>query len=153
MLFAPAPHAARVAIGLSAFLMGAVSDRSTPRFSLAAGLPLSARLTLATGLAPWALSSIPAMVGREFASGWVQGMSWPRSSRAMIHCCMQRERGTVVSARTISHNVGVGMIGPLFHLGRHLFGDWHSAFDAPAAVAVMLPASSVLHDHPHAANS
>jgi MFS transporter, OPA family, glycerol-3-phosphate transporter len=36
----------------------------------------------------------------------------------------------------VAHNVGGGLIGPLFLLGMGLFNDWHAAFYVPAAVAM-----------------
>lgn len=139
-----------IAYGLSKFLMGVVSDRSNPRFFLPAGLLLSAGLTLVMGLVPWALSSIAVMFVLQLANGWVQGMGWPPSGRTMVHWWSQKERGTVVSAWNIAHNVGGGLIGPLFLLGMHLFGDWHSAFYVPAAVAiaVALFAAVTMRDTP-----
>ncbi len=115
-----------IAYGISKFVMGAVSDRSNPRFFLPAGLFLSAGIMLVMGLVPWALSSIGVMFALQLANGWVQGMGWPPSGRTMVHWWSQRERGTVVSAWNIAHNVGGGLIGPLFLLGLHWFGDWRS---------------------------
>lgn len=139
-----------IAYGFSKFLMGAVSDRSNPRFFLPVGLLLSAGLTLVMGLVPAALSSITAMFALQLANGWVQGMGWPPSGRTMVHWWSQQERGTVVSAWNIAHNVGGGLIGPLFLLGMHLFGDWRSAFYVPAAVAiaVALFALATMRDTP-----
>jgi len=139
-----------IAYGFSKFLMGAVSDRSNPRFFLPVGLLLSAGLTLVMGLVPAALSSIAAMFVLQFANGWVQGMGWPPSGRTMVHWWSQQERGTVVSAWNIAHNVGGGLIGPLFLLGMHLFGDWHTAFYVPAtvAIAVALFALATMRDTP-----
>ena len=125
-----------IAYGVSKFLMGAVSDRSNPRLFLPAGLLLSAAVMLVMGLAPWATQTIAAMFALQLLNGWVQGMGWPPCGRSMVHWWSQRERGTVVSAWNVAHNVGGGLIGPLFLLGMHWFGDWRSAFYVPAAVAV-----------------
>ena len=125
-----------ISYGLSKFLMGAVSDRSNSRLFLPAGLLLSAGIMFLMGLAPWATSTIPVMFGLLFLNGWAQGMGWPPSGRTMVHWWSQRERGTVVSFWNIAHNIGGGLIGPLFILGMAWFGDWRSAFYVPAAVAV-----------------
>jgi OPA family glycerol-3-phosphate transporter-like MFS transporter len=126
-----------IAYGFSKFLMGVVSDRSNPRLFLPLGLLLSAGLTLVMGLVPGALSSIAMMFALQLLNGWVQGMGWPPSGRTMVHWWSQQERGMVVSAWNIAHNIGGGLIGPLFLLGMHWFGDWHSAFYVPAVVAIV----------------
>ena len=52
-----------------------------------------------------------------FINGWAQGMGWPPSGRTMVHWWSQKERGSVVSVWNVAHNVGGGLIGPLFLLG------------------------------------
>ncbi|MGL5163563.1 MAG: glycerol-3-phosphate transporter, partial [Plesiomonas shigelloides] len=125
-----------IAYGLSKFLMGAVSDRSNPRVFLTAGLLLSAVIFFIMGFMPWATSSIPIMFVLLFLNGWVQGMGWPPCGRTMVHWWSQKERGGIVSIWNCAHNVGGGMIGPLFILGMGWFNDWRSAFYVPAAAAV-----------------
>lgn len=124
-----------IAYGLSKFLMGNVSDRSNPRWFLGAGLLLSAGLMGLMGTQPWATSSIAIMFALLFLNGWAQGMGWPACGRSMVHWWSHGERGRVVSAWNIAHNVGGGLIGPLFVLGMGWFNDWRSAFYVPAAVA------------------
>ncbi|MGL5604817.1 MAG: glycerol-3-phosphate transporter, partial [Plesiomonas sp.] len=125
-----------IAYGLSKFLMGAVSDRSNPRVFLTAGLLMSAAIFLFMGFVPWATSSITIMFVLLFLNGWVQGMGWPPCGRTMVHWWSQKERGEIVSVWNCAHNVGGGMIGPLFILGMGWFNDWRSAFYVPAAAAV-----------------
>ncbi|MGL4985075.1 MAG: glycerol-3-phosphate transporter [Plesiomonas sp.] len=125
-----------IAYGLSKFLMGAVSDRSNPRVFLTAGLLMSAAIFLFMGFVPWATSSITIMFALLFLNGWVQGMGWPPCGRTMVHWWSQKERGEIVSVWNCAHNVGGGMIGPLFILGMGWFNDWRSAFYVPAAAAV-----------------
>ena len=128
--------AVAIAYGLSKFLMGLVSDRSNPRYFLPAGLVMSALVMLLFGFAPWATSSVTIMFVLLFLNGWFQGMGWPPSGRTMVHWWSQKERGGVVSLWNVAHNVGGGLIGPLFLLGLFWFGDWHSAFYVPAVVAL-----------------
>jgi len=127
--------AVSIAYGLSKFLMGSVSDRSNPRYFLAAGLMISAGVMFAFGLLPWATSSISIMFALLFLNGWVQGMGWPACGRTMVHWFSGNERGRTVSIWNVAHNIGGGLIGPLFVLGMAWFNDWHSAFYVPAAVA------------------
>ncbi len=130
--------AVSVAYGLSKFLMGSVSDRSNPRYFMAAGLLMSAGIMLLFGFAPWATSSVTVMFVLLFANGWVQGMGWPACGRTIVHWFSGNERGRTVSVWNVAHNVGGGMIGPLFVLGMAWFNDWHSAFYVPAAVAACI---------------
>ncbi|ARS54553.1 glycerol-3-phosphate transporter [Kushneria konosiri] len=125
-----------IAYGISKFLMGAVSDRSNPRYFLPAGLLCSALIMFLFGFSEWATSSIAIMFVLLFLNGWVQGMGWPPCGRTMVHWWSKHERGGVVSVWNVAHNVGGGLIGPLFILGMAWFNDWRSAFYVPAAVAV-----------------
>ncbi|PTT68927.1 glycerol-3-phosphate transporter, partial [Pseudomonas sp. HMWF007] len=131
-----AMSAIAIAYGLSKFLMGLVSDRSNPRYFLPFGLLVSAGVMFIFGFAPWATSSVTMMFILLFINGWAQGMGWPPSGRTMVHWWSQKERGGVVSVWNVAHNVGGGLIGPLFLLGMGLFNDWHAAFYVPAAVAL-----------------
>ena len=128
--------AVAIAYGLSKFLMGLVSDRSNPRYFLPFGLAMSALVMLLFGFAPWATSSVSIMFVLLFLNGWFQGMGWPPSGRTMVHWWSQKERGGVVSVWNVAHNVGGGLIGPLFLLGLAWFNDWHAAFYVPAVVAL-----------------
>jgi len=130
--------AVSIAYGLSKFLMGSVSDRSNPRYFLATGLLISSGIMFLFGFSPWATSSVTIIFILLFINGWVQGMGWPACGRTMVHWFSGNERGRVVSYWNIAHNVGGGLIGPLFILGMALFNDWHSAFYVPAAFATFI---------------
>ena len=145
-----AMSAVSVAYGLSKFFMGSVSDRSNPRFFLPAGLLVSASVMYLFGFAPWATGSVAMMFGLLFLNGWVQGMGWPACGRTMVHWFSGNERGRTVSVWNVAHNVGGGLIGPLFVLGMAWFNDWHSAFYVPAtaAMCVAVLAFILLRDTP-----
>lgn len=130
--------AVSIAYGLSKFLMGCVSDRSNPRYFLPTGLLISAGVMFIFGFADWATESISMIFILLFINGWVQGMGWPACGRTMVHWFSGNERGRIVSVWNIAHNVGGGLIGPLFILGMAWFNDWHSAFYVPAACATVL---------------
>lgn len=133
-----AMSAVAIAYGLSKFLMALISDRSNPRIFMATGLMLSASVFLVMGFFPWATSSIAIMTILLFLNGWFQGMGWPPCGRVMVHWWSQRERGQIVSIWNTAHNVGGGMVGPLFILGMTLFADWRSAFYVPAIAALVV---------------
>ncbi len=133
--------AVSIAYGLSKFLMGSVSDRSNPRFFLSFGLLLSSAIMLLLGWTNWATSSLGIMFVLLFLNGWFQGMGWPACGRVMVHWWSGRERGQVVSWWNIAHNIGGGLIGPIFLLGIWMFNDdWKSAFYMPALFAIAIAA-------------
>ena len=130
--------AVSIAYGLSKFLMGNVSDRSNPRYFLSTGLLISAAVMFIFGFFPWATESITTIFILLFINGWVQGMGWPACGRTMVHWFSGNERGRTVSVWNVAHNVGGGLIGPLFILGMAWFNDWHSVFYVPAAFATFI---------------
>jgi OPA family glycerol-3-phosphate transporter-like MFS transporter len=94
---------------------------------------------LCLGFAPWATQSITVMFVLLFLNGWFQGMGWPASGRTIVHWSSRKERGAVVAVWNVAHNVGGGLIGPIFLLGLWLFNDdWRSAFYLPAFFALFV---------------
>ena len=124
-----------IAYGLSKFLMGGVSDRSSARKFLPLGLTLSALTTLILGTRA-GLSSVVSMFILQFLIGWFQGMGWPPSGRVMTHWFSQHERGTKMSIWNVAHNVGGALIGPMaavdglvrFLAGRYLLVSCYCRF-------------------------
>jgi len=130
-----------IAYGLSKFLMGSISDRSNPRFFMATGLIASALIMICFGFIPWATSSVTIMFILLLLNGWFQGMGWPPSGRTMVHWWSKSERGEIVPIWNIAHNIGGGLIGPIFLFGLYLFNDdWHTAFYVPAFFALGIAA-------------
>jgi len=130
--------AVSIAYGLSKFLMGSVSDRSNAKYFLTFGLLSSAGIMFIFGFAPWATQSVTVIFILLFLNGWVQGMGWPACGRTMVHWFSGNERGKTVSFWNIAHNIGGGLIGPIFILGMGWFNDWRSAFYLPAAFATLI---------------
>ena len=120
------------------------------RYFLSAGLLLPTGIMFMMGTMHWATSSIAIMFVLLFLNGWAQGMGWPPCGRTMVHWWSQKERGEVVAVWNVAHNVGGGMIGPLFILGMGWFNDWRSAFYVPAAAAAAIAviAFFVMRDTP-----
>lgn len=124
--------ATALAYGLGKFLLGALSDRSNPRYFMPLGLLATAVLNLAFGasgdytthLILWTLN------------GFVQGMGWPPCGRTLGHWFSENERGTYFAAWNIAHNVGGGLAGVIAAESARLFG-WQSAFYVPAALAIV----------------
>jgi OPA family glycerol-3-phosphate transporter-like MFS transporter len=100
---------------------------------------MSALVMFCFGFMPWATGSITAMFILLFINGWVQGMGWPACGRTMVHWWSRKERGEIVSVWNVAHNVGGGLIGPLFILGLWAFNDdWRTAFYVPAFFATLV---------------
>lgn len=111
--------AAGLSYGLSKFLMGAVSDRSNPKYFLPLGLFLSGLcMTLlgTTSIITWGVGVAFMMI---FLNAWFQGMGWPPCGRTMVHWWSKKERGSIVSIWNCAHNVG-GMVPGLMVL----FAGW-----------------------------
>ena len=77
--------------------MGAVSDRSNPKYFLPLGLLLSCAIMATTGLVKAIYSSLAILIALQTLNGWVQGMGWPPCGKTMVHWFSTRERGLVVS--------------------------------------------------------
>jgi MFS transporter, OPA family, glycerol-3-phosphate transporter len=127
-----------LAYGLSKFLMGAVSDRSNPKYFLPLGLLLSAALMAVFGLTDAAFASLFIITAAMVVNGWVQGMGWPPCGKTMVHWFSTRERGLTVSVWNTAHNVGGGLVASLAALGVFLFHDWHAKFYFNALVAALV---------------
>src|ERR687894_2864899 len=63
-----------ISYGLSKFLMGAVSDRSNPKYFLPLGLLLSCAVMAACGWFKALYASLGLLIAVQALNGWVQGM-------------------------------------------------------------------------------
>ncbi|MCP3942993.1 MAG: MFS transporter [Desulfobacteraceae bacterium] len=122
-----------LAYGLSKFLMGAISDRSNPRYFMGAGLILSGILNLffgsTTGLGMFALIWT--------LNGWAQGMGWPPCGKSMAYWFSDKERGTWMSVWNVAHNIGGMLVPTIAIIGVAQWGDWRGAFYLPAIISIV----------------
>jgi OPA family glycerol-3-phosphate transporter-like MFS transporter len=139
-----------IAYGTSKFLMGAVSDRSNPKYFLPLGLLISAGIMAVCGLVKPLYASLGLVIALQVANGWAQGMGWPPCGKSMVHWFSRSERGLVVSVWNVSHNIGGALIASLALAGVTLFGDWGAKFYVNAAVAAAVAIASffLLRDTP-----
>lgn len=121
-----------MAYGLSKFIMGAISDRSNPRYFMATGLILSGIVNLVFGHLP----GFGAMLVFWFLNGWFQGMGWTPCARVLTHWFSDRERGTQFAIWNPAHNVGGGLAGPLSGLAVYWFSTYTSIFWLPGIIAI-----------------
>ena len=112
--------------------MGAVSDRSNPRYFMPAGLLLTALCNFAFG----ASSSYAIHLVLWTLNGFVQGMGWAPCGRSLGHWYSIRERGTVFAFWNIAHNVGGGLTGVIAAYSTGLWG-WRYAFYVPGILAIL----------------
>ena len=126
-----------LAYGLSKFLMGAVSDRSNPKYFLPLGLLLSCAIMATTGLVKGIFTSLTLLIALQTLNGWVQGMGWPPCGKTMVHWFSTRERGLVVSTWNVGHNVGGALVANFALLGVTLFHDWGAKFYFNALIAAV----------------
>jgi OPA family glycerol-3-phosphate transporter-like MFS transporter len=125
-----------IAYGISKFLMGAVSDRSNPRYFFPLGLLLSSGILLVCGLVKAVFASLALLIALQTLNGWVQGMGWPPCGKTMVHWFSMRERGRTVSLWNVAHNIGGAAVASLALVGVTLFHDWGAKFYFNAAVAM-----------------
>ncbi|KEH95657.1 glycerol-3-phosphate transporter [Clostridium novyi] len=123
-----------IAYGISKFIMGNVSDRSNPRYFLAAGLILSGIVNV---LFATTTSNIVMFV-LMLLNGWFQGMGWPPCGRTMTHWFSDKERGVKMSIWNTAHNVGGGLIAVIVVYGVNTFGGWKGAFYFPGIIAIVV---------------
>jgi len=126
-----------ISYGISKFLMGAVSDRSNPKYFLPLGLLLSCAIMATSGLVKGVFSSLAVLITLQTLNGWVQGMGWPPCGKSMVHWFGTRERGLVVSVWNVSHNVGGALVANFALLGVALFNDWGAKFYFNALIAAV----------------
>lgn len=120
--------------GISKFLMGIVSDKSSPRVFLSVGIILSAVVNMLLPLA----DSFKFMLFLIFLNGYFQGMGWPACGKTLSHWFSDGERGTKMCTWNISHNLANGIIAPLTVVGIAIFGSWKGIFYFPAITAILI---------------
>jgi MFS transporter, OPA family, glycerol-3-phosphate transporter len=127
-----------ITYGTSKFLMGAVSDRSNPKYFLPLGLLLSCAVMMTSGLVKAIYGSLALVITLQAINGWVQGMGWPPCGRTMVHWFSTNERGLVVSTWNVAHNIGGALVAYLAAVGVMLFADWGAKFYFNAGIAAIL---------------
>ncbi|MDB6072845.1 MAG: glpT [Verrucomicrobiaceae bacterium] len=117
-----------IAYGCSKFLMGAVSDRSNPRWFLPLGLLLSCAVMLVFGFVKEVYTSLALMIVLQTLNGFFNGMGWPPCGKTMVHWFSTKERGTTVALWNVAHNVGGALVAMIAFAGVALFHDWVRSF-------------------------
>jgi OPA family sugar phosphate sensor protein UhpC-like MFS transporter len=121
-----------VIYGVSKFISGMISDRSSPRYFMATGL-------IATGIANilFGFSSALLLLSLFWCiNAFFQGWGWPPCARLLTHWYSKKERGRWWGIWNTSHNAGGALI-PLFVAGTFiLWHDWQAAMFIPGIIAI-----------------
>ena len=126
-----------VAYGISKFAMGNLSDRSNPRYFIAAGLLVAALINMFFGCITGVAATIAVMYFLMFINGWAQGMGAAPCYRTVAHWYPISKRGVVMGIWNTSHNVGAGLLGVLSVAIIPTFG-WRSIFYVPPIIVAIL---------------
>ena len=122
-----------IAYGIGKFVMGAVSDRSNPRYFMAFGLLLTALCNFAFG---W-INTFSVHFILWALNGFFQAMGWPPCGRSQGHWFSERERGLMFSIWNTSHNLGGGVAGYVAAWATSYYGGWQYAFYVPGFLALI----------------
>lgn len=121
-----------VTYGVSKFASGVLSDRSNPRFFMAAGLMLTGVVNILFGMS----SSILMFALFWGLNGWFQGCGWPPCARFLTHWYSHSERGSWWSTWNVSHNVGAFIIPWIAGACLHYLG-WRYAMYVPGVICIL----------------
>lgn len=120
-----------VSYGVSKFASGIMSDRSNPRYFMAAGLMLTGVVNILFGLS----SSLVLFSVFWVMNGWFQGFGWPPCARFLTHWYSHSERGSWWSTWNVSHNVGAFSIYWLVGVCLY-YGGWRWAMYVPGIICI-----------------
>lgn len=121
-----------MAYGIGRFVMGSLSDRSSPRYFMPLGLLLTAFCNFSFATA----SNYPIQLVLWTLNGLAQGVGWAPCGRSLSHWFSIRERGTIFAFWNLAQNVGGGLVGIVAAYSTVMFG-WRSAFYIPGILAVL----------------
>ena len=124
--------ATAISYGVGKLFMGALSDRSNPRYFMPLGLILTAICNFAFA----GVSSYPVHLCLWALNGLAQSMGWAPCGRSLGHWYSVSERGTTFAFWNVAQNVGGGMTGLLVAYSTILLG-WRSAFYVPGILALL----------------
>jgi len=118
--------------GSSKFISGILSDRSNPRYFMAAGLILTGIVNIFFGMA----SSLTTFTVLWALNGWFQGFGWPPCARFLTHWYSQSERGSWWSTWNVAHNIGAFLIPWISGFALHYWG-WRYAMYLPGVLSIL----------------
>ncbi|MEA3286060.1 MAG: MFS transporter [Candidatus Marinimicrobia bacterium] len=117
--------------GFSKFFNGVIADRANPRYFMAAGLALSAIMSILFGMS----STVLAFGLFWLLNGYFQGMGFPPCARSITHWFSPGERGTKFAIWNTSHSIGASLV--LVLTSFLVVYNWRWAFYVPAGIALL----------------
>ncbi|MFA6914827.1 MAG: MFS transporter [Parachlamydiales bacterium] len=121
-----------ITYGVSKFASGIMSDRSNPRYFMAAGLFVTGVINILFGMS----SSFTAFLIFWGINGWFQGFGWPPCARLLMHWYSHSERGAWWSSWNVSHNVGAFIIPWVVGAALEWYG-WRAAMYIPGVICIL----------------
>jgi OPA family sugar phosphate sensor protein UhpC-like MFS transporter len=120
--------------GISKFVNGMISDRSSPRYFMAIGLFATGVVNIFFGFS----SSLWMLTVFWMINAFFQGWGWPPCARLLTHWYSIKERGRWWAVWNTSHNVGGALI-PLIVAGAlAYFGSWRMGMIIPGVIAIVV---------------
>jgi OPA family sugar phosphate sensor protein UhpC-like MFS transporter len=121
-----------ISYGFSKFFSGILSDRSSPRYFMAAGLMITGVINIIFGMS----SSLVVFALLWALNGWFQGFGWPACSRMLVDWYSKSERGSWWSTWNVCHNVGAFSIAIVAGYCVQHFG-WRSGMYVPGIICIL----------------
>ncbi len=121
-----------ITYGLSKFVSGILSDKSNPRFFMAAGLVITGVLNIFFGMS----STVLWFAIFWGLNGWFQGFGWPPCSKLLSHWYSKSERGTWWSFWSTSHNIWAALLPFIAVWSAQTLG-WRYTMFVPGAICIL----------------
>ncbi|CAM3604679.1 MFS transporter [Parendozoicomonas haliclonae] len=125
-----------VSYGLSNLFMGFLADKVSIRRLMPVCLVVSACASLGLVWVTATSCSLILILILMFINGWMQGVGWPSSAKAIAHWFQKEERGRATSFWNLSNNLGAGLLGPLAILAVAVCSWWQCKLLFPAVLAL-----------------
>lgn len=123
-----------VIYGVSKFISGMLSDRSSPRYFMATGL-------IATGIANilFGFSNALFLLSLFWCiNAFFQGWGWPPCARLLTHWYSKNERGRWWGIWNTSHNVGGALVPLIVAATFIVWHSWQAAMFIPGIIAIVV---------------
>lgn len=121
-----------ISYGFSKFFSGILSDKSSPRYFMAAGLIITGIINLMFGFS----SSLIVFSVLWALNGWFQGFGWPACSRMLVQWYSKSERGSWWSTWNVCHNVGAFSIAVVGGYCVQHYG-WRFGMYIPGVICIL----------------
>lgn len=129
-----------IGYGISKLFMGALSDKSNPKWYLATGLFISAILNIGLG----STKNLYVIMFLMLIMSVAQGMGAAACQRTVQLWWGKKWRGTIYSIWSSAHNAGAFVCVAVVQLAAFLFGSLQAVFYTGSLVAILIAAFIIL---------